>query len=185
MNQEPDAPTDLSGLEMDLAKSFQPAWVKETSSIEKLARLAASDSSFEFNDRGSRFSDSRDARRDRKPRKPTSPQRPREGDRAAASSKSRRPEGRPSGARPEGRPERRDETRRESHSQPRETFLEGWEVKFIPEPRGIEGLGWVELVLPANTDLRSDDRVVVSGQDKLAEGVPVEIRDEAAPAEGK
>jgi hypothetical protein len=140
MNQEPDAPTDLSGLEMDLAKSFQPAWVKETSSIEKLARLAASDSSFEFNDRGSRFSDSRDARRDRKPRKPTSPQRPREGDRAAASSKSRRPEGRPSGARPEGRPERRDETRRESHSQPRETFLEGWEVKFIPEPRGIEGL---------------------------------------------
>ena len=88
MNQEPDAPTDLSGLEMDLAKSFQPAWVKETSSIEKLARLAASDSSFEFNDRGSRFSDSRDARRDRKPRKPTSPQRPREGDRAAASSKS-------------------------------------------------------------------------------------------------
>ncbi|NBS52386.1 MAG: hypothetical protein EBS96_07180, partial [Spartobacteria bacterium] len=141
MNQEPDAPTDLSGLEMDLAKSFQPAWVKETSSIEKLARFADSDRSFESNDRGSRFSDSRDGRRDTRPRKPSSPQRPREGDRnAGASPKSRRPEGRPSGSRPDPRSERRDDPRRESSSQPRETFLEGWEVKFIPEPRGIEGL---------------------------------------------
>ncbi len=139
MNEESDAPTDLSGLEMDLTKSFQPAWVKESSSIEKLARFAGSDRSFDFNERESRFPESREERRDRKPRKPASSQRPREEERSF-SAKSRKPEGRSSGSRLDGRFGHRHDSRRETHSQPRETLLEGWEVKFIPEPRGIEGI---------------------------------------------
>lgn len=49
----------------------------------------------------------------------------------------------------------------------------------IPVARGVEGLGWVELVLPANHDLRNDDQVVVKGQEKLAEGTPVQLPGQA------
>jgi hypothetical protein len=45
--------------------------------------------------------------------------------------------------------------------------------------RGIEGAGWVELIRAGNSDLRVDDIVIRGGQDKLAEGVPVQIRNAA------
>jgi hypothetical protein len=44
---------------------------------------------------------------------------------------------------------------------------------------GIEGSGWVELLHAANADLREDDILIRGGQDKLAEGVPVQIRNAA------
>ncbi len=44
---------------------------------------------------------------------------------------------------------------------------------------GIEGAGWVELIHAANADLRADDILIRGGQDKLAEGVPVQIRNAA------
>ena len=49
----------------------------------------------------------------------------------------------------------------------------------IPVERGIEGGGWVELIRAENSDLRRDDIVIRGGQDKLAEGVPVQIRNAA------
>lgn len=46
----------------------------------------------------------------------------------------------------------------------------------IPIATGVEGRGWVELVRPANSELRQDDQVITSGQEKLAEGVTVVVR---------
>ena len=46
----------------------------------------------------------------------------------------------------------------------------------VPIATGVEGRGWVELVRSASPDLRPDDQVITSGQEKLAEGVPVSIR---------
>jgi multidrug efflux pump subunit AcrA (membrane-fusion protein) len=43
-------------------------------------------------------------------------------------------------------------------------------VSVVP---GIEGRDWVELVRSQSPDLRQDDRVITSGQEKLAEGVAV------------
>ncbi|MCU0962126.1 MAG: efflux RND transporter periplasmic adaptor subunit [Pirellulaceae bacterium] len=42
--------------------------------------------------------------------------------------------------------------------------------------KGIEGPGWVELLPAGDGDLRVDDMVIRGGQDKLAEGVPVSLR---------
>lgn len=45
--------------------------------------------------------------------------------------------------------------------------------------KGIDGAGWVELLHSADVDLRPDDIVVRGGQDKLAEGISVQIRNAA------
>ena len=142
MNQNSDAPADLSGLEMDLAKSFQPSWVKESSSPDKNARLAAQSQEFEREDRSHRSSDNWKARSDRDQRRPARPQR-REDDRGAKARPTgeRRPtDSRNQGQRRDNRPERQGDPRRDRPPEPREALLEGWEIKFIPEPRGIEGL---------------------------------------------
>jgi len=49
-------------------------------------------------------------------------------------------------------------------------------AKAIPMAAGLEGRGWVELVRPPASELRQDDQVITSGQEKLAEGVAVIIR---------
>ena len=46
----------------------------------------------------------------------------------------------------------------------------------IPAATGIEGRSWVELIRSASPELRQDDLVITSGQDKLAEGVSVFVR---------
>ncbi len=46
----------------------------------------------------------------------------------------------------------------------------------IPTATGVEGRGWVELIRPANSELRQDDQVITSGQERLAEGVTVQVR---------
>jgi len=49
----------------------------------------------------------------------------------------------------------------------------------VPVERGVDGAGWVELLRPAGSDLQASDIIIRGGQDKLAEGVPVSIRNEA------
>lgn len=140
MNQNSDAPADLSGLEMDLAKSFQPSWVKESSSPEKIARLAAQSQAFEGEDRAPRSSENWKSRGDREQRRPARPQR-RDDDRGAKprpTGERRTSENRNQSPRRDNRFERQSEPR--TDRPPREMFLQGWEIKFIPEPRGIEGL---------------------------------------------
>ena len=39
MNTNSENPTDLSGLEIDLLKSFQPSWVKESTPSSKIAQI--------------------------------------------------------------------------------------------------------------------------------------------------
>ena len=45
---------------------------------------------------------------------------------------------------------------------------------------GVEGPGWVELLHPEGGDLREDDILIRGGQDKLAEGTRVQLRNAAA-----
>jgi hypothetical protein len=42
---------------------------------------------------------------------------------------------------------------------------------------GLEGQGWLEIVRSASPELRLEDQVVTSGLEKLAEGVPVRVRE--------
>jgi multidrug efflux pump subunit AcrA (membrane-fusion protein) len=42
---------------------------------------------------------------------------------------------------------------------------------------GLEGQGWLEIVRTASPELRLDDQVIISGLEKLAEGVPVRVRE--------
>jgi hypothetical protein len=42
---------------------------------------------------------------------------------------------------------------------------------------GLEGPGWLEIVRTASPELRLDDQVITSGLEKLAEGVPVRVRE--------
>jgi multidrug efflux pump subunit AcrA (membrane-fusion protein) len=44
---------------------------------------------------------------------------------------------------------------------------------------GVEGPGWVELLHPEGGDLKEDDVLVRGGQDKLAEGIRVQLRNAA------
>jgi multidrug efflux pump subunit AcrA (membrane-fusion protein) len=48
----------------------------------------------------------------------------------------------------------------------------------VPVATGVEGRGWLELVRSFSPDLRQDDQVITSGQEKLAEGVTVAVRGE-------
>lgn len=48
----------------------------------------------------------------------------------------------------------------------------------IPIVSGLEGSGWVELERSQSPDLRKNDKVITSGQEKLAEGVTVVDRGE-------
>jgi multidrug efflux pump subunit AcrA (membrane-fusion protein) len=47
----------------------------------------------------------------------------------------------------------------------------------VPMTPGVEGQGWIELVRSASPDLRLKDQVITSGLEKLAEGVPVRLKE--------
>jgi hypothetical protein len=142
MNTNPANPTDLSGLEMDLLQSFQPSWVKDSTPSSKISLASTNGDEDTPGNRRSGFDrDEGDSRWDRK--------RPK-GDRLARrpsgehSDKSRnrsfgdkRPAGKSSGPR---RDDRQGGGRRESEPVQRPVLLEGWEIKFVPEPRGVDGL---------------------------------------------
>jgi len=108
---------------MDLAQSFQPAWVKESSAPGQISRMVER---FGEGDRPERSGNRRDGRgQDRRPGRGNGGSRP-EGARRPARKDDRR-NGPPQDRRPE----------REERPAP---TLGGWKVQFICDPRGVEGL---------------------------------------------
>ena len=138
MNTNSENPTDLSGLEIDLLKSFQPSWVKESTPSSKIAQISSRDDN-ESRGRSGYDRDDADSRWNRKPPKSDRlTRRP-----GPETDKSRRPSGdkRPPSKGPAPRRDLRDDgQRRQQESAPRMPLLEGWEIRFLPEPRGIDGL---------------------------------------------
>ena len=138
MNTNPENPTDLSGLEIDLLKSFQPSWVKESTPSSKIAQISSRDDN-DSRGRSGYDRDDADSRWNRKPPKSDRlTRRP-----GPETDKSRRPSGdkRPPSKGPAPRRDLRDDgQRRQQESAPRMPLLEGWEIRFLPEPRGIDGL---------------------------------------------
>lgn len=124
---------------MDLLKSFQPAWVKDSSPGLQISRFSDDGGQSRREDRFTGDRDDSDFRRDRKPAKSQRPQRRPGGEPAG---KDRRPSGgdnRP-GKRPPFRNDGPREARPPAEAQRGIPFLAGWEIRFLPEPRGIEGL---------------------------------------------
>lgn len=118
MSDEPTNPPDLASLEMDLAKSFQPSWARESDSPDRISRMVARHGD---DDRPERPGKSRDRGpgRDRPPSRSRSDARP--GDRKGG----RRPD--------------RHESRRPERERPA-PVLQGWNVQFLPHRLGVEGL---------------------------------------------
>ena len=138
MSQDPEKPRDLSGLEMDLLKSFQPAWVKDSSSGHGAAQFSEFVGSGRNEDRFSGDRDDSNFRRDRKPPKSQRMTR-RPGEEPAG--KTRRPPGDSQpGKRPPFRKDGPRESRPPSEASRGVPVLQGWEIRFLPEPRGVEGL---------------------------------------------
>lgn len=118
MSDEPTSPPDLANLEMDLAKSFQPAWVKESAAPERLSRMVEKHGDDDSSARPERPGN----RRDRGPGRDRPPAR-RDGP--------KRRDDRKDGPRQPHRPEREARPPAE---------LEGWTVQFLPDRRGVENL---------------------------------------------
>jgi hypothetical protein len=112
MNDELPSAPDLTNI--DLSLSFAPAWVKEASNSQNIARLAAKhgDADHRGGDRPERRGTDRRPRMDR----PRPPRQEGGGDRARSFQRSAPPEPKPV-------PTVRD-----------------WEVRFLPHPNGVEGL---------------------------------------------
>ncbi|MFZ4683325.1 MAG: hypothetical protein ACOYMS_12540, partial [Terrimicrobiaceae bacterium] len=119
MSDEPTSPPDLANLEMDLAKSFQPSWARESDAPDRISRMVAKHGD---DDRPERPAKSRDRGpgRDRPPARAGGSNRrdDRKGERRNERFEPRRPERAPRPA-----PE-----------------LSGWTVQFQPHRLGIEGL---------------------------------------------
>lgn len=132
MNKDQESSANLSNLEMDLLRSFQPSWVKDSGSgLVVDGQASPSSGRREVFDDG-RYDETDEGWR-RKPRKrPPGGNRDRDDRRNSGSGKDK------------GR-DRMGEDRvgRPVHSGPRPQptpILEGWEVHFLAEPRGVEGL---------------------------------------------
>jgi hypothetical protein len=142
MNTNPANPTDLSGLEMDLLQSFQPSWVKDSTPSSKISLSSTHGDDDAPGNRRSGFDrDDGDSRWDRKKPKSERLHRRPSGDQSEKSRNrsfgEKRSAGKSSGPR---RDDRHGGGRRESEPVQRPVLLEGWEIKFVPEPRGVEGL---------------------------------------------
>jgi hypothetical protein len=128
MSDESPASPEGSNLEIDLALSFQPAWVKEAAAPEKLARLADRYANAPES-RGPRRDDRRGPRQDRRP--------PRDGERGP------RREGGDRGKRRDGgrRDDRRDDRNGPRREEPRpDPVLAGWELTLTSHAAGVDGL---------------------------------------------
>ena len=131
MTKKNPAPVDLSSLELDLANSFVPSWAKETDSTERMSRMAEKDSGGE---RRGGFGKRRDDRG------------PRPGGGSGGGSRPPRPADRSQGSgsrneRSGGRPVHEDRNRSprpERESRPE--ILTGWNLQFIPDRHGVEGM---------------------------------------------
>ncbi|MGH8047827.1 MAG: hypothetical protein ACREKL_11315 [Chthoniobacterales bacterium] len=116
MSDEPPSTPDLAT--MDLSLSFGPAWARESDSGERLAKMAAKHDREERPERGGPRRDDRGPRSDRRPPR-------RDGDKRG-------------GARTPRRDDRREERRPEREPEPEP--LAGWEVQFLPDKPGVDGL---------------------------------------------
>lgn len=113
MSNEQSSSPDLNSI--DLSLSFAPAWVKEASNPQDIARLAAKHGGSDRDDRPGRRNDDRRPRSDRPPLR------------------------RPSG----GDRDRRGPRQPERHSSPEPrpiAPLRDWDIRFVPHPNGVEGL---------------------------------------------
>lgn len=119
MNDEPSSPPDLAAI--DLSLSFAPAWAKEADSGERLAKLAAKHGGGDRPERGGGKWQDRGPRSDRRPPR-------RDGGGTGK---------RPGGGRPERHDGRREERRPERAPEP---ALNGWEIQFMPDRHGVDGL---------------------------------------------
>jgi hypothetical protein len=142
MNTNPANPTDLSGLEMDLLQSFQPSWVKDSTPSSKISLASTHGdedtpgirrSGFDRDEGDSRW-DRKRPKGDRLTRRPSGEHSDKSRNRSFGD---KRPAGKSSGPR---RDDRQGGGRRESEPVQRPVLLEGWEIKFVPEPRGVDGL---------------------------------------------
>ncbi len=115
MSDEPSPPPDPGNLELDLAQSFAPAWARESDSGERLKRLAEKHGGGEREERPRGRRDDHGPRSDRRPA------------RGAGDKRSER------------RGDRRDDRRPERRSEP-EPVLSGWELQFLPDRHGMDGL---------------------------------------------
>lgn len=123
MSDEPSSPPHLAAI--DLSLSFAPAWAKEADSGERLAKLAAKHGGGDRPERGGGGKwENRGPGSDRKPPRRDGP-------------KPGRP-ARTDGGRPD-RHEGRREERRPERPRP-EPALSGWEVQFMPDRHGVDGL---------------------------------------------
>lgn len=141
MSQEPDSSANLSGLEMDLLRSLQPSWVKDTSPAEKFSRLDSHGGSSRREDKFDSDHEDFEQRRQRlMPKKPKRHGQMREGKFPSRGDK-QSPGKFGSAPRSQGGGEQRSFGPRERQPRPpREEVLEGWEIRFLAEERGVEGL---------------------------------------------
>jgi hypothetical protein len=123
MSDEPSSEPSPANLEIDLALSFQPAWVKEVSTPEKISHLAD-----RYEERPERSGQRRDDRGG--PRSNRGP------GRGGEKGRPPRRDDRRGGRRDDRRDDRREAPRPERQAPP----LNGWDLQFVPEPRGVEGL---------------------------------------------
>jgi hypothetical protein len=113
MTEKPTPPPAIApDLEIDLAQSFLPAWAREPAGPAQISRMAERYGGEEREERPGK-------RRDHGPRQ----------DRQRAAG----------GKRAERRNDARSERRPEREHRP-VPALAGWDVRFLPEPRGVEGL---------------------------------------------
>lgn len=126
MSDDSSSTPQQANLEIDLALSFQPAWVKEAGNQEKLARMAD-----RFEEGGDRPRGRKDDRRGGGRRDDRRPSRD-----------SDRPPRRDGGGRDQQRRGKREDFRggpRREEPKP-EPVLSGWELSIITDARGNDGL---------------------------------------------
>lgn len=119
MSDEPYTPLDLTSIKTDLARSFVPAWAKDSEDSQRLFRMAENYGEGDRRERPGNRRGDRGPRQDRPPMRGAGGQRP-------GRRQDRRDDRRP---RPEARPVARPEP-----------ALIGWNLQFKPDPRGVEGV---------------------------------------------
>jgi len=124
MSENPASP-DLSSLGMDLARSFQPSWVNEPSRPTEISRMVE-----KFGDGGQEqrpFDKRRPGARGPRPDRPAPANRG--GNRERPAGRDKRDGGRG-----------REDNRRPAPQRPASPVFSGWEIRFVPDPRGVDGL---------------------------------------------
>jgi hypothetical protein len=127
MNDEPSSTPDKANLDIDLSQLFLPSWAKEADAPARLSKMAEK---YGNDDRREPFGNQRN---DRGPGKGGPNRRPPQGGVGGGGNRSER------------RPERRDDRRNDRSEERRperapEPVLNGWNLQFHADPRGIEGL---------------------------------------------